>query len=47
MVDMTFFARIREWSDGRKVIIIPTKHYKGRQIPIGKMCKIEITQVEE
>ena len=47
MVDMTFYARLKEWSDGRQIIIVPTKDYKGRRLTSSKMCKIEVTQMEE
>jgi len=47
MPDMTFFAGIEEGPDGRKIIVIPTKNYRGRQISKFKMCRVEITQIEE
>lgn len=51
MADMVFYARIREKKskDGKyqRVISIPPKDYHGRQLPVGKMLKVELTQVEE
>jgi len=47
MVDMIFYGTIVDIDEIRRVIIIPDKQYKGRQIASKKMCKIEITQVEE
>ena len=47
MADMTFYGSIVDINEIRRVIIIPAKQYKGRQIASKKMCKIEITQIEE
>ena len=47
MVDMTFYTRLKEWKDGRQIIVVPNKNYSGRRLKSGKMCKIEITQIEE
>ena len=53
---MTFFVLLEQTKDNAQfecikndiqIIIVPNKNYKGRRIESGKMCKVEITQLEE
>jgi len=47
MVDQVFYTRLATEKDGSQRIIVPKKNYSGRRIASGRMCKIEITQIEQ